>query len=519
MGRRRQAIFQIFLDRVERIGNKLPHPVTLFALAAALVALLSALLQPLHIQVQEPGENGSTIAVKNLLDSDGITYIFTHLTDNFLDFAPLGVVLVTMLGIGLAERTGMINALLKGFILAVPRPLVTAGLVFAGILSSVAIDAGYVILPPLGALLFLASGRHPLAGLAAAFASVSAGYGANLFLSGNDVLLGELTIDAASRVDSDYAQGMNLAMNWYFIALSVFWLTALGTWVTERIIVPHLGHYDPQQLPENTTVETAASQTLQPEEKDGLKWGFIWFLVAAVLLALLVLLPHAPLQGSDGSYMARLIQSPFMKSLVPVITILFFVPSLAYGIVTGRIRSDRDVAHHLADSLGAMGIFMALAFTAGQFVAFFDESNLGSILAIRGADFLQGIHLSGIPLILLFIVITAGINLFIGSASAKWAILAPIFVPILMHLGYSPELTQTAYRIADSTTNIITPLLGFYAVIIAFAQRYDKNAGIGTLIALMLPYSMVFMAGWVILLVAWMLLDIPLGPGAPITYP
>ncbi|RYG73712.1 AbgT family transporter [Lentibacillus lipolyticus] len=516
MGKEKKGIFQRFLDGIEFIGNKLPHPITLFAILALIVLILSAALQPLDISVEHPGEDGEMVEIKNLLNAEGLQYIFGSMTDNFIGFAPLGVVLVTMLGIGVAERTGLISALLRGFVLSVPRRFITVGLVFAGIMSSVASDAGYVVLPPLGALIFAAMGRHPLAGLAAAFAGVSAGFSANLVLSGTDVMLGELTIAAASVIDPAYAENMNIAMNWFFIAASVFVLTIIGTWVTERIVAPRLGEYKGENTDED--MEQDQLEGLKPIERKGLIWSGVSLVVGLVLTALLVLPENAPLRGTEGNYMDQIIQSPFMSSLVPIIAILFFVPGLVYGKVTKVIRNDKDVAAQLSDTMASMGMFIVLAFTAGQFVEYFNETNMGTVLGVYGAEFLDSVNLTGIPLILMFVLITGFINLFIGSASAKWAMMAPIFVPIMMQLGYSPELTQMAYRVADSSTNIITPLMTYFAVIIAFAQKYDKKMGIGTMISVMLPYSLFFLIGWTIMLVVWMLLGIDLGPGSPIIY-
>lgn len=396
--------------------------------------------------------------------------------------------------------------LLRGFVMAIPNSLITAGLVFAGIMSSVAVDAGYVVLPPLGAVIFAALGRHPLAGISAAFAGVSAGFSANLTLSSLDALLSELTSSAASIIDPAYAEQMNIAMNWWFIIALTFFLTFVGAWVTEKIVEPRLGKYEGGYQGE--------IEQLNKTEKKGLKWAGLSVLITAILLSLLVAFPNAPLRADDGG----IIDSPFMSSLVPVILILFFVPGLFYGIATKSIKSDKDVADQLTDTMATMGMFIVLAFTAGQFVAYFSESNMGLVLGVYGAEFLDTINLSGIPLIITFVFVVGFLNLFIGSATAKWAMIAPIFVPMMMQLGYSPELTQMAYRIADSTTNIITPLMTYFALIIAFAQKYDKKMGIGTLISVMLPYSIAFLISWTIMLIVWMLLGIDLGPGAPILY-
>lgn len=509
MVKEKKNLFQRFLDFVEVAGNKLPHPATLFAILALLVLALSAILQPLNISVENPGDPGETVEIKNLLNGEGVRYILESMTDNFIGFAPLGVVLVTMLGIGVAERTGLISALLRGFVLAIPNRFITLGIVFAGIMSSVASDAGYVVLPPLGALIFAALGRHPLAGLAAAFAGVSGGFSANLFLSGTDVLLGELTIAGAAIIDPAYAEQMNIAMNYGFIAASVLILTLVGGWVTEKIVEPRLGTYKGEAKEDIKGISAL--------EKKGLVWSGISFVITLILAFLLVLPENAPMRG-EGSGMDAIIMSPFMSSLVPIIAILFLVPGLMYGIITKEIKNDKDVAAQMSDTMASMGMFIVLAFTAGQFVAYFNESNMGLIIGVYGADFLNSVNFTGVGLILLFILIAAFINIFIGSASAKWAMMAPIFVPIMMQLGYAPEFTQMAYRIADSSTNIISPLMTYFAIIIAFAQKYDKKMGIGTLVSTMLPYSIFFLIGWTIMLLIWMLIGIPLGPNGPIHY-
>jgi len=510
----KKGFLQRSLDRIEYIGNRLPHPVTLFAILALLVLVLSAIISQFGISVEHPGEEGEMVEVHNLLNKEGIQYIFTSMTDNFINFAPLGIVLVTMLGIGIAESTGLISALLRGFVLFVPQRLITAGLVFAGVMSSVASDAGYVVLPPLGAVIFAGLGRHPLAGLAAAFAGVSGGFSANLILTSLDPLLAGMTTDAAMMIDPAYADSMNVAMNLYFIMASVFLLTFIGAFVTEKIIEPRLGEYN--------GVYREKLEGLQAIEKKGLIRATIATVVTLIAVALLVVTPNAPLRAvAEPGETLTLMESlaPFMDSLVPIIALLFFVPGLVYGYVTKELKSDKDVANALAKSMASMGTFIVLAFTAGQFVAFFAESNMGLVVGVYGANFLDSIKLTGIPLLITFIIICAIINLFIGSASAKWAMMAPIFVPIMMQLGYSPEVTQMAYRIADSTTNMITPLMTYFALIIAFAQKYDKKMGIGTMISVMIPYSMFFLISWTILLVGWILLGIDLGPGSPILYP
>ncbi|WP_368504414.1 AbgT family transporter [Alkalihalophilus sp. As8PL] len=508
---KKQGAFNKFLTFIEVTGNKLPHPITLFAILAVLVVFVSAILSSMNISVESPAEPGVEVTVTNLLSSEGIHYIVTNMVSNFINFAPLGVVLATMIGIGVAERSGLISAALRGLVTSVPKRLITAALVFAGIMSSVASDAGYVVLPPLGALLFIALGRHPLAGLAAAFAGVSAGFSANLFLSATDPMLGELTRQAAATFDPAYAETINIAMNYYFIAASVFVLTIAGTFVTEKLVEPRLGSYKKTETDDAEKIDY-----LNSNEKKALLWSGISMVAVIAVMALLIVPEWGPLRG-DGPN--AIVNSPFMRSLGPIILFVFLIPGIVYGIITKTIKNDKDVANQMSDTMASMGMFIVLAFTAGQFVAFFNETNMGLVLGVYGAEFLQSVSFTGIPLVLAFMVVAGFINLFIGSASAKWAIMAPVFIPIMMQLGYSPELTQMAYRIADSTTNIISPLMTYFAIIIAFAQKYDKKMGIGTLISVMLPYSIVFSIVWAAMLIIWMLFGIDLGPASPIHYP
>ncbi|WP_174732615.1 AbgT family transporter [Mesobacillus harenae] len=494
------------LNTIEQVGNKLPHPVTLFAIFSLLVILLSALFSSMGVSVEDPLNPGEMLEVNNLLSSEGILYLFESAVTNFTGFAPLGTVLVTMLGIGIAERSGLISAALRGLVTSVPKQLITAALVFGGIMSSMAADAGYVVLTPLGAVLFAGLGRHPLAGLAAAFAGVSGGFSANLLLTSLDPLLGGITQDAAAMLNPEYAEGINYAMNYYFMVASVFLLTIVGTIVTDKIVEPRLGTYTGK-------VEEEVNY-LKPEEKKGLFAALLAFVLTIAAIAVMVIPSWGPLRAGEES----IIDSPFFHTLVPIILIMFFVPGLVYGKITKSIKDDKDVANQLSDTMATMGSYIVLAFVAAQFVAYFSESRLGIVLAVNGAEFLEATGFKGIPLILTFILVAGVINLFIGSASAKWAIMAPVFVPMMMNIGYTPEFTQLIYRIADSTTNIISPLMPYFAIVIAFAQKYDKKVGIGTLISTMLPYSIAFTILWVIMLIIWMLTGIDIGPGTQIYY-
>jgi len=493
------------LDGVERVGNRLPDPLTLFVALGAAVLLASWLAARAGVSVTHPG-TGATVAASNLLSAEGLRRILTGLVPNFAAFPPLGTVLVAMIGIGVAERSGLVAAALRSLVAAVPPSLLTATLVFAGVMSSVASDAGYVVLTPLGALLFAGVGRHPIAGLAAAFAGVSGGFSANLLLTSLDPLLAGLTQPAARLVDPGYT--VQPTANYYFMAASVLLVTAVGTVVTSRFVEPRLGPWKG-----GAAAADAPLGALEPGEKRGLLAAGAAFLLVTGLAAALTLPRGGVLRAPDGA------PTPFFESIVPLIFAAFLLPGLAYGIAARTIRSDKDVARMAGETLGTMGPYIVLAFAAAQFVAWFGWSNLGLILAVTGAEVLQALGLDGIALLLGFVAVSAVINLFIGSASAKWAIMAPVFVPMLMLMGYSPEVVQATYRVGDSVTNIVTPLLPYFPIIVAFARKYDPAVGIGTLLSAMLPYSIALAIAWTAMLLLWLGLGIPVGPDVPIHYP
>ncbi len=501
-----EGFMQRVLNRIEIVGNKLPQPVTLFAILIGIVLVLSFIFGKMGVSADHPSPDiDEPIKAVNLLTADNIRMIMTSMVEVFASFPPLGLVLVVMLGIGVAERSGLIAIALRVFVAKVPKRLITFSIVVAGMVSSVAADAGYVVLIPLGAAIFKGMGRHPLAGLAAAFAGVSGGFGANFLPTGLDPMIAAFTQSAASIMDATYT--VNPLSNYYLMAASVPLIGLAGMWVTEKIIVPRLGQYDGEDDDEEY------NNTFTPLEKKGLKWAGVSVIVILGLIAAAVIPSNGVLRGDDGS------MNPFYDSIVPLMFILFFVSGLVYGLVAKTIKGDKDVAKMTAESMGTMGGYIVLAFVAAHLVQFFIWSNLGSILAISGASALQNIGFTGIPLLVAFILVSSFINLIIGSASAKWAILAPIFVPMLMLMDYSPETTQAAYRIGDSYSNILTPLLPYFPLVIVFAQKYMKNIGIGTIISVMLPYAIAFMIVRIPMFIAWILLNIPLGIEGPIYYP
>lgn len=511
--------FTRFLDTVEWFGNLLPHPVTLFAMFAIAVVLGSGIAAYFDVSAIDPRPEGTAgraadgvIRVVNLVSVDGLQRIVSNLVTNFTSFPPLGVVLVALLGVSIAEHSGLISAAMRGLVMGASKRMVTVTIVFAGVLSNTASELGYVVLIPMAAVIFHSLGRHPLAGLAAAFAGVSGGYSANLLIGTVDPLLAGFTTSAANLIDPNYT--VNPEANYYFMFISTFLIAGLGALVTEKIVEPKLGKYNPSEA--SIDLGKQQLEKLTSAEKKGLIGAGVAFVAIGILLALSVV----PEWGALRHPQTGLIEgSPFMKGIVVFIFISFAIPGFVYGRIVGTMKTDRDVIDAMAKSISSMGLYIVLVFFAAQFVAFFGWSNLGSILAVSGATLLQDIGLTGPMLFVFFIAMCALVNLSLGSASAQWAIFAPIFVPMLMIVGYSPEVIQAAYRIGDSVTNLITPMMSYFGLILAVAARYKKDLGIGTLIATMLPYTMVFFVGWVALFYLWVfVLGLPVGPGSPTYY-
>ncbi|TVQ13712.1 MAG: AbgT family transporter [Balneolaceae bacterium] len=544
--------FTRFLDVIEWLGNLLPHPVTLFAMFAFGVILLSGLAGWLEWSAVDPRPEGASgrapdgvITSISLLNGAGLRRIVEHLVTNFTGFVPLGTVLVALLGVGVAEASGLISAGIRGLVLKAasfrpfvpgksnggfiarayrlvlkvvnfmltPKILVTITIVFAGVISNTASEMGYVVLVPLAAVVFLALGRHPLAGMAAAFAGVSGGYSANLLIGTVDPLLAGITEEAAQLIDPGYM--VHPAVNWYFMIISTFLITIVGSWVTLKIVEPKLGKYDPSIASEDLS-DDRSMEPLTSDEVRGLKWAGVGVLGVSLLLVLSVAPEWGVLRNPETG---DVLNSPFLRGMVTLIFVFFFVPGFIYGKVVGTMNSDRDVIDGMAKAMSSLGLYIVLVFFAAQFVAFFGWSNLGPIIAVKGAEFLKAINLTGPLVFIPFILMCCFVNLMLGSASAQWAITAPIFVPMLMLIGYSPEVIQAAYRIGDSSTNIITPMMSYFGLILAFATRYDRKLGIGTIISMMLPYTIFFLIGWIILFYVWVFgFGMPVGPEAPTYY-
>ncbi|OBW99618.1 aminobenzoyl-glutamate transporter [Gallibacterium genomosp. 1] len=508
-----------FLRTVEWLGNALPHPVTLFVILITLLLIASALGEYFGVSAIDPRPEGAkgrnvdgVIYVVSLLNQEGLIKILTNLVKNFTNFAPLGTVLVAMLGVGIAEKSGLISAAMRLLVLKAPRKLTTLAVVFAGIMSNMAAELGYLVLIPLAAIIFHSLGRHPLAGLAAAFAGVSGGYSANLLLGTIDPLLAGITQQAAQIIDPNYLVGAEA--NWYFMCISTFIISVIGYLITEKIVEPQLGEY--KGLLSQDEIDEQRSANVTPLERKGLIFAGLAFLFCCILLAISVVPENGILRNPTTGLVAG---SPFLKSIVVFIFVLFAIPGIIYGMVVKSIRNDKDVVNAMAEIMSSLGLYLVIIFFAAQFIAFFAWTNIGQIIAVKGANLLNELNLHGGLLFIGFILICAFINLMIGSASAQWAVTAPIFVPMLMLAGYAPEVIQAAYRIGDSVTNIITPMMSYFGLIMATVIKYRKDAGVGTIVSMMLPYSIAFLIAWSALFFIWVFVfGLPVGPGSATYY-
>lgn len=505
---------QKLLDRLEAAGNRLPHPTLIFIYLAGAVLLLSALTHWLDLSAIHP-LTGARLTAVNLLSADGLHRILTSTVANFTQFAPVGTVLVAVLGIGVAEHSGLLGTLLRALVLRAPEALLTFLVVLCGVLSSLAADTGYVILVPLAALMFRAMGRHPMIGIAAAFAGVSGGYSANLLITPLDAILAGISTEAARLAAPAYE--VNAAANYYFMMVSTLLIALVGTWVTNRVVAPRFASYTPSDKDTRTSAEELQTSrdhpTLTSRERRGLR-GVALLTLALLGLLLAGLLPQTGVLRDPQT--GQILQSPFMAGIVTLISVYAGLAGIVFGRLSGSYQHWGDCVGGMEQHMAAMGTYLVLMFFAAQFVNYFAWSNLGSLLAIGGAQWLRELALPAALVLLLLVLMTACVNLFIGSSSAKWALLAPVFVPMLLLTGLTPEATQVAYRIGDSATNIITPLMPYFGVVVAFARQHQKDVGVGSLIAVMLPYSLAFLLSWSCLLCFWVLADLPLGPGAQV---
>ncbi|SDZ87497.1 AbgT family transporter [Microbulbifer marinus] len=498
------------LNFIEVVGNRLPDPAVLFLLLMVVIWVLSWLLSGVSFDTLHPA-TGEAIQVNNLLSGSEMARFLSGMVTTFTGFAPLGVVLVAMLGVGVAEHSGFINAVLKKLLAVTPQMLLTPMLILVAIVSHTAVDAGYVLVIPLGGVIFYAAGRHPLAGIAAAFAGVSGGFSANFVPSAIDPLLQGFTQSAAQIVDP--AVQLNPLNNWFFTSASCLVITLLGWWLTDKVIEPRLKNVaidgDKEDMP--------AIHELGGRERKALYLSVAVMVAGIVGLVAWMLPETSALRDAEGQLAS--FTAPAMKSIVPLIFLMFIIPGVVFGYAAGTFNKSKDVIDAMSKTMGSMAYYIVMAFFCALFISEFARSGLGTLLSVEGGNLLAAMDLPG-PVTLMGIILLVGfVNLFVGSASAKWALLAPIFVPMLMQIGFSPDLTQAAYRVGDSSTNIITPLMPYFPLVVVYCQRYVKGTGIGTLVSMMLPYSLVFLLCWSVFLVIYWSLGIPLGLQASYTYP
>lgn len=497
------------LNAIERIGNKLPDPAILFFLLMLVIWVLSAIFSPYDFSEIDP-TTGSPIQINNLLTSTALAEFLSGMVTTFTSFAPLGIVLVAMLGVGVAEHSGFINAGLKSMLQITPKKLLTPMLILVAIVSHTATDAGYVLVIPLGGIIFYAAGRHPIAGIAAAFAGVSGGFSANPFPSGIDPLLQGFTQSAAQIIDPSIQ--LNPLNNWYFTASSTLLIVLIGWYVTDKIVEPRLKKV-PVAVDEG---EEVTMDALDKSEKKAFYTACAAMILGLVGLYLWAAPADSALRDADGEIAS--FSAPLMRSIVPLIFIIFLIPGVVYGMMSKTFESTKDIIESMTKSMTGMSYYIVMAFFCALFIDAFAKSNLGALLALKGASGLQALNMSAEITIIGIIILTAFVNLFIGSASAKWALLAPIMVPMLMQLGISPDLTQASYRVGDSVSNIITPLMPYFPLVVVYCQKYVKDTGIGTLVSTMLPYSIAFFILWTLFLLLYWGLGIPLGVQATYEY-
>lgn len=489
------------LGAIERVGNALPHPFILFLYLVVALIILAAVLAGLGVSAVNP-TTGEEVAVQSLLTREGMVWILGSLVSNFSGFAALGIVLVMQMAIGVTESSGLLTTAIRRAVLGVPTWALTATVLFIGINGSIASEASIIFIPPLAAAAFYAAGKHPLAGLIAGYAATNAGFTANLMITATDALLYGVTQEAAQMIDPSYTT--TPANNWYFMIASCFVLTIVGTVVNDRIIEPRLGKF--------TGSEVDQARDATDLEKKGLRNAGIFSLIFIALILIGLIPSNGILRGDDGS----VINGPFITGLVPFLLAYFVLVGVVYGFTVGTFQKVEDIPRVMSESLTSLTGYIVLVFVIAQFIAIFNYTNLAMVIAVNAATFLDNIGLTGVPLILAILLVTTFVNFFMTSGTAKWYIFAPIFVPMFMMLGLTPEFAQVVYRIADSCTNPITPIYPYLPMVIGMAAKYDKKFGMGNVISMMIPYSFGFLIVWTLFVIAWMFLGLPLGPGAAV---
>ncbi len=505
----KRPLLDRIMDGVERVGNNLPDPITMFLALAVIVVIVSAICSAAGVSAINPAD-GEKVEVFNLFSVAGIQYLWNNVITNFSGFAPLGMVLVAILGSSVAEKSGFLSAVMERLLGKSKGWVVTAVVLFVGYNMNIAGDSGFIIFPPLVAILFMSIGRSPILGLFVAYASVAGGLAASCLLTISDALAYSFTEPAAQMVDPSYAG--SVAINWYFLAASAVIMTVVGTILVEKLLV-HRFPVTEKQLEEYGANDRQIG--LSDVQKKGLgNAGIALLLYGAVIVLMCIPFGGKPgmLANEAGSLTAS--DAPLTRGIVFTVALALMVPGIAYGVTTGRYKKDRDVWADVSQGYSEMGNYIFMCFCISIFTSFFSVSKLGSIIAIKGAAGLESIGFTGIPLLIALILLSCVVNMFIGSASAKWAILAPIFVPMTMMMGINPAMTQVVYRIGDSITNPLSPLFTYMPIILGFVRKYQKEAGFGTIVANMLPFSVAYTLAWIVQVILWAVLEIPLGPGA-----
>ncbi len=533
------------LDGIEKVGNRVPHPVMMFVYLIAIVMVLSQILAMMNISVteeivepvpiqqlrdlnnalggsivpydvftNEPAQipdyivKEEFIPIRSLLDADGIRFFFTSFVSNFAGFAVVAVTLVAMAGVGVAEQAGMMAALIRKLVAVAPRQLIAFILILVGVLSSVASDAGYLILIPLGAAAFMTLGRHPLAGMAAAFAGVGAVFGVNMLITPVDSMLTEITNEAIGLTGGE---PITVTANYYFAVVSTLVLAGVAMFITQRIVEPRLGPYDPTE----GDPDALAAEAVDPDaEARGLKYAFYGLLGIGGLIALLSLPPGAPLR--DPVTGALVGPTPFMNSLIFLISLIFLVCGIFYGRGAKTLQGSEGVINAVTKTFSGLSGLIFMLLMISQFIAYFNYTNMPRVAAVKMAGVLESASVGALPLLLAMIVVIVVLNFILPGVVPKWAIFAPVFIPIFTRLDVAPQTVLAAYRVGDSPTNVLTPLMVYLPFIVVVAQRYQKKAGLGTVVALMLPYAVGILLVWLVLFAAWFMLGIPLGPGYPV---
>jgi aminobenzoyl-glutamate transport protein len=497
-----------FLGWVERMGNKLPHPFWMFVWICILIIGLSAVTSYFGLSAIDPGK-GEIVKVNNLISGEGLRWFLQNVVTNFAHFAPFGLVLVMLMGVSISEQSGLLGLAMRKIAFAVPRRIVMPVIFMIGACGNIGSDAGIVIVPPIAAMIFSRMGYHPIAGLIAGYAGATAGFTANFFIAGTDVLMAGIT----TQVTSAIGEGLEVSAtsNWYFMIVSTFMVGLGGAFIVTRYTIPRCQSFAGAGLIDN---DTALQDTpLTPEERKGLRNAGISLLLYVILIAVLVVPSWGPLRDPITG---AVVPSPFLRGLIPILFFFFAIPGYYFGKATGTIKAPNDLLKHMETGMKGLSGYIVLMLVVAQFIELFSWSNLDKIISISGAEFLQSTGLTGPVLFTFFMIIVAFLNLFMGSGSAKWAVFAPVFIPMLIQLNYSPAFVQLLYRIGDSITNCVSPLYVYFPLLIGWVHKYDKRLGIGTVISLLIPYAVILFVLWVVLVFIWYGLNLPIGVGETI---